>query len=74
MDNLRYDLEAIRGHALRQAAAITAGNFGADPFDVLTTAEDALASHERVVARTTALIHKHGRWLASDHVDAKGLG
>ena len=74
MYNLRYDLAAIRGHALAQIADITAGNFGRDPFDVLTTSKDALASHERVVAKTTALISKHGRWLAADHADAKGLG
>ena len=69
-----YDLVAIREHALAQVAGcIRAGDFGKDPFDVLTPAGEALARHQRTVAELTALIKAHGRWLDPDHVDAKGL-
>jgi hypothetical protein len=70
----RFDLAAIREHALAQIADIRAGHFGEDPMDALATAQDALASYERTVAKVAALEAKHGRFLAADDDDAKGLG
>ena len=70
----KFDLQAIRRHAIAQITAIRAGDFGTCPFDVLTTEEDALASHQRTAAKMDVLIGRHGRWLAAGHDDAKGLG